>query len=163
MLEALLKIKFSLALLIVTLCLVLLLLGWRFYRITNPPFACGVVDDTTSYETSLVSEEYFRGEFIFKENCSRCHYASDKKLCGPGFKDILDRVESEQWLRSYIGNSDSVIKAGDAYAVDLHKKYGNQKFNHYWRFSDADWKSLLEYITAKPVYAVTSTQETARH
>ncbi len=63
------------------------------------------------------------GSKLFKKNCGTCHTLSDKKLIGPGLKDVFARIPqpAEVWMKKYIYNSAAIISSGDAYAGDLFR------------------------------------------
>jgi mono/diheme cytochrome c family protein/cbb3-type cytochrome oxidase subunit 3 len=84
------------------------------------------------------------GEKLFKQNCSSCHQVSTKKLVGPGLLDITKR-RSENWLISFIKDSQKLIKSGDADAVKVFKE-NNELMMPPQNLSEEDIKSILTYI-----------------
>ena len=68
------------------------------------------------------------GEGLFKANCASCHYP-DKKSTGPALQGARQRWidnSSEENFYKWVKNSQSVIKAGDAYANKLYNENGKQ-------------------------------------
>ncbi len=65
------------------------------------------------------------GKRLFKMNCRPCHDLSDKKIVGPGLKDVFNRVPQPpgEWLQKYIANNLKVEACGDDYAIALKIEY----------------------------------------
>lgn len=96
------------------------------------------------------------GAKLFKANCAACHRVDDKKLTGPGLKDVFLRVPSEEWLYPWIKNSQKVIASGDAYANKIFEEYGKAIMTPQEHLSDADIKAILEYIKNPPAPTVSA-------
>lgn len=86
------------------------------------------------------------GETLFKNNCAACHASSTEVVVGPGLAGITQR-RPEEWLISWIRNSQKVIQSGDKYAVELFNKY-NKTVMPAYDYSDDQIKSILRYIEA---------------
>ncbi len=86
------------------------------------------------------------GEVLFKQICVACHTIGKGKLVGPDLADVHKR-RPEVWLISYIKSSQTVIKSGDPYAVNLYEEYNKQLMpdNNY---TDAQVLSIIAYIAA---------------
>lgn len=88
------------------------------------------------------------GEKLFKTHCERCHYASDKKLTGPGLKDVRTRWSSEDNLTSWILNSGAFLATGDAYANGLYEKFGKTSMPAFPQLKKEDAVAILDYVDA---------------
>ena len=109
----------------------------------------------------VFSQDVAAGEKLFKNNCAQCHKVTDQKLVGPGLKGVADRVPkpAEAWLIKWIKNSQSLVKAGDAYAVKIFEEY-NKSVMPSQAVTDDEIKSILAYIAnppADPKAAATTT------
>lgn len=109
----------------------------------------------------VLSQDVAAGEKLFKNNCAQCHKVTDQKLVGPGLKGVADRVPkpAEAWLIKWIKNSQSLVKAGDAYAVKIFEEY-NKSVMPSQAVTDDEIKSILAYIAnppADPKAAATTT------
>ena len=85
------------------------------------------------------------GEDIFKQNCAVCHRTDDQKMVGPGLKGINEK-RSEEWLISWIKNSQKLINSGDKDAVAIFEEYNKTLMLPYEMYSDDEIKSVLAYI-----------------
>ncbi len=109
----------------------------------------------------VLSQDVAAGEKLFKNNCAQCHKVTDQKLVGPGLKGVAERVPkpAEAWLIKWIKNSQSLVKAGDAYAVKIFEEY-NKSVMPSQAVTDDEIKSILAYIAnppADPKAAATAT------
>jgi mono/diheme cytochrome c family protein len=100
----------------------------------------------------VLSQDVSAGEKLFKNNCAQCHKVTDQKLVGPGLKGVAARVPqpAEEWLIKWIKNSQTLVKAGDAYAVKIFDEY-NKSVMPSQALSDDEIKSVLAYIANPPV------------
>ena len=99
---------------------------------------------------SLMSEKAFsqpNGESLFKSNCTSCHSVGENKVVGPGLKNVHQR-RSEEWLISWIKNSQAMVKAGDPDAVKIFEEY-NKTAMPAFGMKDDEVKAILAYITAE--------------
>ncbi len=76
--------------------------------------------------------------------CSACHSIGEGKKIGPDLKDITKR-RNEAWLIKFIISSQTMIKDGDADAVELFEKYNKIPMPDN-ALSEDDIKALLVYI-----------------
>ena len=83
------------------------------------------------------------GEALFKANCASCH-AVKEKLVGPALKGIETR-RPEDWLIKWIKNSQTLVKAGDDYAVKIYNDY-NKVAMPAFNLKDDEIKAMLAYI-----------------
>lgn len=86
------------------------------------------------------------GEALFKTNCARCHYATDKKLVGPGLAGVESRWSSKDNLVAWIVNSPEYLKTGDAYAIELFEKYNKSVMPAFPSLKTEDVDAILEYV-----------------
>ena len=103
---------------------------------------------------NMFSQDVAAGEKLFKINCASCHKVTDQKLVGPGLKGVAARVPqpAEEWLIKWIKNSQTLVKAGDAYANKIFTEY-NKSVMPSQALSDDEIKSVLAYIANPPVDA----------
>lgn len=85
------------------------------------------------------------GEDIFKQNCVVCHRTDDQKMVGPGLKGINEK-RSEEWLISWVRNSQNLIDSGDPDAIAIYEEYNKTLMLPYEMYSDDEIKSVLAYI-----------------
>jgi cytochrome c551/c552 len=83
------------------------------------------------------------GESLFKANCASCH-AVKEKLVGPALKGIETR-RPEDWLIKWIKNSQTLVKAGDDYAVKIYNEY-NKVAMPAFNLKDDEIKAILAYV-----------------
>lgn len=62
-----------------------------------------------------------QGKELFIQNCSACHNFRQRGI-GPNLAGVT-RMESAEWLASFIANSQQMISAGDPRAVSLFEDY----------------------------------------
>lgn len=91
------------------------------------------------------TEAYSLGEGLFKLNCASCHYPTEKDMTGPGLKGATERWESEEKLIAWIKNSQSLIKAGDPYAVKLFNDW-KQVIMPAQLLQDDEIKNIIHYV-----------------
>ncbi|MFY8020738.1 MAG: c-type cytochrome [Bacteroidia bacterium] len=87
------------------------------------------------------------GKTLFTANCTACHAINDK-VVGPALKDVHKRRE-EAWLVKWIKNSQALVKAGDATAVQLYKENNESVMTSFENLSDVEIKSIIAYIKAE--------------
>ncbi|MCC6684507.1 MAG: c-type cytochrome [Bacteroidia bacterium] len=92
---------------------------------------------------SASAQNAAEGEKLFKDNCQSCHAINDK-VVGPALKDVHKRKD-EAWLIKWVKNSQKVVTSGDAYAVEIFKKYGSV-MPAFESLSDGQVKSILAYV-----------------
>ena len=83
------------------------------------------------------------GEQLFKQNCMACHKMGTR-LVGPDLTGVTER-RSEDWIRSFISNSQAMVKAGDADAVAIFKEFNNVPMTSF-PMSDAELTALVGYL-----------------
>ncbi|MGE0637743.1 MAG: c-type cytochrome [Bacteroidia bacterium] len=105
-----------------------------------------------------VNSENAKGEKLFKQNCSTCHRLDDKKLTGPGLKDVFDRAPSEEWVYHFILNSDSMIKAKDPYSLKIAEEWGDLKMTSFTYLREEEIREIMKYIRSSGPIAMPATQ-----
>lgn len=113
----------------------------RFLRITSL-FAL------LALNISFAFADVAEGEKLFNANCTSCH-ALNEKVVGPALSGV-DKRHSEAWLIKWIKNSQSLVKAGDAEALKIYNEYNQSVMTSFETLSDAQVKSILEYIKTPP-------------
>ena len=104
-------------------------------------------ESESEFDQSIVKN----GESLFKGNCTVCH-GIDDVIIGPALRDVHER-RSEEWIYSFVKNSQKVIRSGDEYAVNLYNEY-NKTLMTSFDFSNEELNSILTYIKSesfKPV------------
>ncbi len=83
------------------------------------------------------------GQQIFQSECSLCH-AVGSEVLGPDLAAVTERRD-EDWLISFIRNSQAMIREGDEQAVEIFEEY-NRMVMPAVDFSDDEIRSVLAYI-----------------
>ncbi len=84
-----------------------------------------------------------KGKALFNANCAACH-KMDKKLVGPALKGVTEKREAA-WLKSWIKDSQALVKSGDADAKAIFDEY-KIPMTAYPNFSDADLDDVIAYL-----------------
>jgi cytochrome c551/c552 len=93
------------------------------------------------------------GKALFNAQCAACHKL-DAKMTGPALRNVTDR-HSNEWLKSWIKNSQAMVKSGDAAAVKIYEEYNKAIMPPYPQLSDADIDNILAY-TSEPLPVATA-------
>lgn len=108
--------------------------------------------------TNLLFADAAEGEKLFNANCTACHAINDK-VVGPALKDV-DKRHTEAWIIKWVKNSQAMVKSGDAEALKIYNEYNQSVMTAFPQFSDAQVKSILEYVKtggpAKPAETATA-------
>jgi mono/diheme cytochrome c family protein len=83
---------------------------------------------------------------LFTTKCASCHTFGKGDRIGPDLKGATER-HSRTWLTAWIRSSDKMIRAGDANAVALFRKYRSQRMPDH-ELTDAQVGALLDYLAA---------------
>ena len=75
--------------------------------INDPTKGLGAVKNVTLH-SPLEQERVERGLAIYEMKCSACHKLDDKRVVGPGWKDITKRRKPE-WIMNMITNVDVML------------------------------------------------------
>ncbi|MEQ1588287.1 MAG: cytochrome c [Cyclobacteriaceae bacterium] len=76
--------------------------------ITDPTKGIGAIKNVTM-NTPLDQERIKRGMDIYNMKCQACHKLDDKRVVGPGWKDITKRRKPE-WIMNMILNVDVMLE-----------------------------------------------------
>ncbi len=87
------------------------------------------------------------GETVFKTYCSACHKISSKRLVGPGLANIHER-RSEEWFDKFVKSSQSLIKSGDAEAIQIFEEFGKMPMPDQ-ALSEGELDAVWAYIQSK--------------
>lgn len=90
------------------------------------------------------------GKALFNANCAACHKL-DAKMTGPALRNVTDR-RSNEWLHTWIKDSQAMIKSGDKDAVKLFEENNKAIMPGYPQLSKQDVDNILAY-TAEPLPA----------
>ncbi len=63
-------------------------------------------------KTPLEAERVSRGEAIYKMKCQACHKLDDKRVVGPGWKDVTKRRKPE-WVMNMVTNVEVMLDKDD--------------------------------------------------
>ena len=86
------------------------------------------------------------GDALFDQNCSICHtIGGPAGGDAPDLKGITSRLD-RAWIVKFVLDPEGVTKSGDAYAVDLAKKYGNSVMPPPDGLTPASVEAILTYI-----------------
>ncbi len=85
-------------------------------------FCYGNRTTTEKKVTQVQNEVYQRGEQLFENNCSSCHYKGmDKVMTAPALGGITKKRD-KRWLYRYTRNSNGMYKSGDSIAKQLRSE-----------------------------------------
>lgn len=82
------------------------------------------------------------GEQLFIRNCSACHKMGTR-LVGPDLTGVTER-RSEDWIKSFITNSQAMVKAGDADAVAIFNEFKVPMTS--FPLTDTELTALVDYL-----------------
>lgn len=96
--------------------------------------------------TPAKSQSIEEGKKLFQD-CKACHNIGGGRLVGPDLAGVTERRD-EQWLISFIQNSQEMIQAGDELAVELFNEYNQVPMPSY-DYTDDEVRSVLKYIESE--------------
>lgn len=108
------------------------------------------------FTNAVSAQDLSEGKEIFNGRCVSCHTINDGKRVGPELAGINDRRE-EEWLISFIRNSQAMIEEGDEIAKKLYNKYNKVVMPNHEDLDESQIKNLLAYIADE----ASSSQESA--
>jgi cytochrome c2 len=82
----------------------------------------------------------------FARVCSACHTFGKGSLIGPDLKGVTSR-RTRAWLSAWIASPESLLRSGDAAAVELFSRFTPQRMPD-GLVSTADISALLDYLAA---------------
>lgn len=103
----------------------------------------GPVKEVT-LKTPLEQERVSRGQAIYEMKCQACHRLDDKRIVGPGWKDVTRRRKPE-WIMNMITNVDIMLDQ-DPEAQKLLELCLTRMPNQNVSIGDA--RDLLEFMRA---------------
>ena len=87
------------------------------------------------------------GEALFKAKCSACHRVDSRKVVGPGLEGINEK-RSQEWLLTWIKDSQAMIAAGDADAIAIYEEYNKSPMIPFSDMTDEEIIAMLDYVDA---------------
>lgn len=109
---------------------------------------CLVIGLTLAASGSVSAQEDAKaGEALFKANCTTCHLVQGKRV-GPELLGMSSRYE-EDWLISWIQNSQAMIASGDPTAVTLFEEWNNLVMTAFPQLSDDDVRNIITFVEAE--------------
>jgi cytochrome c551/c552 len=93
----------------------------------------------------IIDEAYENGKKVFQTNCAACHKL-EKKLIGPPLGNISDKRQIP-WLKSFIKDSQAMIKAGDKDAIAIYEEYQKVLMIPFPQLSDKEIEDVIHYTT----------------
>lgn len=84
------------------------------------------------------------GKQLFTKNCTACHKMGTR-LVGPDLTGVTER-QSEDWIKSFIKNSQGMVKAGDPDAVAIFEEFNKIPMTSF-PFSDEELTALVGYLS----------------
>jgi mono/diheme cytochrome c family protein len=87
------------------------------------------------------------GAGLFKANCAACHSIGKGKLVGPDLKGVHEKYE-QGWLVKWIQSSQTLIKSGDAQAVEVTEKMPGMIMPDF-ALSNEEVNAIIGFISEK--------------
>ncbi|MES2730344.1 MAG: cytochrome c3 family protein [Bacteroidota bacterium] len=117
--------------------------------------AAGTTPAASSPSGALDPAQVAIGKDLFTNYCAQCHAVTADVVVGPGLKGVSER-RPEAWLLSWIKNSGAVKKSGDAYAVEITKKFNGTEMPSF-PFTDDQIRGILAYVKSSEVAPAATT------
>ncbi|MCA6364190.1 MAG: cytochrome c [Bacteroidetes bacterium] len=83
-------------------------------------------------------------QLLYESKCMSCHRVSGSCRVMPG---AIDRIPPGNWKYHWFRNPDSVVAAGEPYAVKIKADWHNQPHPAFPELSRAEIDDLLQYIS----------------
>jgi len=96
----------------------------------------------------FAQDDIKEGETLYKSKCTSCH-ALDRHLVGPALEGMSERHPDEEWLVSWIRNSQQLIQDGDEVAVQLFEENNRMVMTAFTDLSDEQIKNIIAYVDAE--------------
>ena len=90
------------------------------------------------------AQDIKEGESLFKADCSACH-AVDRQVIGPALKGMSERHE-EEWLISWIRNSQALIASGDETAIQIYEEHNKLMMPPFPTYTDDNVRSIIAFV-----------------
>ena len=84
---------------------------------------------------------------VFNQRCTACHTFGKGVKVGPDLKGVTARRQ-RPWLVSFVRSSSKAIKAGDPVAVELFRKFKQQRMPDWTDLSPADVGAIMDWLAA---------------
>lgn len=97
--------------------------------------------------SSLAAPPVEEGKTIFTARCAACHNVN-KILVGPALAGVDERRPID-WIVKFVHSSQTVVKSGDAYAVELFNKFNKVQMPDHPDLTADNIKSIVEYIKSE--------------
>ncbi|HEY1024592.1 MAG TPA: cytochrome c3 family protein [Sphingobacteriaceae bacterium] len=107
-----------------------------------------LISSLTFASISVVkAQDPANGAALFKQKCTSCH-RFDRIVVGPALKGVTEKYD-EQWLVSWIKNSQALVQAGDPAAVKVFNEFNKVAMPSFPEMSDDDVKDIIAYMKAE--------------
>ena len=110
--------------------------------------------------SSLQAQDVKEGESLFKARCTACHQVNRAGV-GPALEGMTERHPDEDWLVSWIKNSQALIASGDEAAVQLFEDYNRIMMPANLDLSDEQILGIIAYVEAEEVRLAEAAQAPA--
>lgn len=110
-------------------------------ELADPTKGIGQVKNVTLH-TPLEQERIIRGKAIYEMKCSACHRLDEKRVVGPGWKDVTKNRKPE-WIMNMVTNVDVMLEQ-DAEAQKLLELCLTRMPNQNVSIGDA--RDVLEFM-----------------
>jgi mono/diheme cytochrome c family protein len=84
---------------------------------------------------------------VFNQRCTACHTFGKGVKVGPDLKGVTSRRQ-RPWLISFVRASSKAIKAGDPVAVELYRKFKQQRMPDWTDLSPAEVGAIMDWLAA---------------
>ena len=112
-----------------------------------------VVKPRPSMDTNEIKKylaEYDKGKVVFKNYCSACHGAPGRRIDGPSFDGLFDRLPApgQEYFVRFISDERALRESGDKYVRELEKEYNSVSIDHQFKdsLSPEDLSNLIVYM-----------------
>ena len=85
------------------------------------------------------------GGELFKAKCSACHRVDARRVVGPGLEGINEK-RTQEWLLTWIKDSQAMIAAGDADAIAIYEEYNKSPMIAFADMTDEEIIAVLAYV-----------------
>ena len=86
-----------------------------------------------------------KGGKLFKSKCAMCH-AINTDIAGPALKDVIARWDNDTTnLKSFIKDSQEMVKSGEPHAVATYEKY-KTTMPSFPSFTDEELSQLIAFL-----------------
>ncbi|WP_091146875.1 c-type cytochrome [Flavobacterium caeni] len=86
------------------------------------------------------------GKKYYEDNCIKCHASKSAKDNILLYAIVNDKYDFE-FLRAFVTNQDSLVKASNKEAIAIKKEYfPNSAMNHNFKLSRTEIKSIIYYL-----------------